>query len=549
MNRSSGTLKLRNSIIAGSSGADCQGSLAENSSNYIEDGSCSPDLSSSDGSIELGELTGSPAYHPLLDGSAAIDAGDADVCSDVDQTGKARYWGEGCDLGAFERQAGEFYVTAAYTPTNTATDTLTPTNIPTATNTATPTATATDTAMPTATNTEEELLISLQQNSDTGITVNATCSLPDAITAANTDTATGGCAAGDDADTVTLTENVLLSAHLPNIRSDITIEGNGFTIDGAGSYRILEIDSGGRLTLRGMTVANADNTNSYGCSGGAILVNGGGWLSVLNSAFIGNVSECSGGGLKLEPNATASVTNSTFSGNDAGVRGGAIHTDGHLTLTHVTISGNIARNPNGSTLAPGLRMYKGTLRVYNSLIDDESACYPKRTVVNSFIREIFSTSWYCQGSETPENNPHSGIVRLGSLTGSPAYFPLLAGSIGLEEGDPAHCTATDQLGNARPDPAGSTCDLGAVESDTRRPTETPVPSPTPAPSTPTDTDTPTQTATATATDTETETPAPSRTPEPTDTDTPTQTATATETNTATETPTPTDTATHTETKS
>ena len=50
LNRSSGTLKLRNSIIAGSTGADCQGSLAENSSNYIEDDSCSPALSSSDGS-------------------------------------------------------------------------------------------------------------------------------------------------------------------------------------------------------------------------------------------------------------------------------------------------------------------------------------------------------------------------------------------------------------------------------------------------------------------------------------------------------------------
>ena len=159
-----------------------------------------------------------------------------------------------------------------------------------------------------------------------------------------------------------------------------------------------------------------------------------------------------------------SVTNSTFSGNDAGIRGGAIHTDGHLTLTHVTISGNTARNPNGWAPAPGLRMYKGTLRVYNSLIDDESACYPRRTVVNSFIREMFSETWYCQGSEYPDNNPHSGIVRLGSLTGSPAYLPLLVGGIGLEEGDPAHCPATDQLGNARPNPAGSNCDLGAVES-------------------------------------------------------------------------------------
>ena len=94
LNRSSGTLKLRNSIIAGSSGADCQGSLAENSSNYIEDGSCSPALSSADGSIELGALTGSPAYHPLLDGSAAIDAADSTHCPAADQAGSERPTGE-----------------------------------------------------------------------------------------------------------------------------------------------------------------------------------------------------------------------------------------------------------------------------------------------------------------------------------------------------------------------------------------------------------------------------------------------------------------------
>ena len=36
------------------------------------------------------------------------------------------------------------------------------------------------------------------------ITVNDTCSLKNAITAADTDTATGGCAAGSGADTITL---------------------------------------------------------------------------------------------------------------------------------------------------------------------------------------------------------------------------------------------------------------------------------------------------------------------------------------------------------
>ena len=150
LNRSSGTLKLRNSIIAGSSGADCQGSLAENSSNYIEDGSCSPALSSADGSIELGELTGSPAYHPLLDGSVAIDAGSASHCPATDQLGTARPVGEGCDLGAHEKTEvlqislqqevvdEEATASPTATPTDTSTSTATVTETSTATATLTP---------------------------------------------------------------------------------------------------------------------------------------------------------------------------------------------------------------------------------------------------------------------------------------------------------------------------------------------------------------------------------------------------------------------------
>ena len=168
LNRSSGTLKLRNSIIAGSDGADCQGSLAENSSNYIEDGSCSPDLSSSDGSIELGELTGSPAYHPLLDGSAAIDTGSTSHCPEEDQAGTARPEGDGCDLGAQEKaevlqtslqqevvdEEATASPTATPTDTSTSTATATVTETSTATNTPSPTETSTVTASATETATE-----------------------------------------------------------------------------------------------------------------------------------------------------------------------------------------------------------------------------------------------------------------------------------------------------------------------------------------------------------------------------------------------------------
>ena len=72
------------------------------------------------------------------------------------------------------------------------------------------------------------------------ITVDSTCSLEDAITAANTDTATGGCSAGSGADTIRLTEHIVLDAALPSISSTITIEGAGsrYAIDGVDTYQI-----------------------------------------------------------------------------------------------------------------------------------------------------------------------------------------------------------------------------------------------------------------------------------------------------------------------
>ena len=73
------------------------------------------------------------------------------------------------------------------------------------------------------------------------IPVGGACTLVDAITAANTDTATGGCPAGSGADTIvlpvgstqTLTEvnnDTYGPTGLPVISSVITIEGQGSTI-------------------------------------------------------------------------------------------------------------------------------------------------------------------------------------------------------------------------------------------------------------------------------------------------------------------------------
>ena len=118
------------------------------------------------------------------------------------------------------------------------------------------------------------------------ITVNATCSLSDAITSANTDTATGGCVAGSGADTITLTGNITLSATLPNITSQITIAGASHSISGADRYRIFYVERNGDFTVNNLTLMNG-RTNG---EGGAIFNYG--TLTVNNSISVITERSC-----------------------------------------------------------------------------------------------------------------------------------------------------------------------------------------------------------------------------------------------------------------
>ena len=267
-------VSLRNSIIAGG-GKDplCTGRLASNIANFIANGSCSAPMS---GEARLGELSGAPAHHPLLDGSPALDAADARFCPDRDQLGTRRPQGDGCDLGAIEST----------------------------------TAVAAPTAVP------------------------AVCPLPDQIIAANTDTALGNCPAGNGADTIHLIRDIDLDAALPPITSEITIEGNGYTISGSGKFRIFDVD-GGALTILDMTLRDGD-----AIQGGAIRLINGARVSATNVTFSENVA-IEGGAIATESsNVRLDVSDSRFIGNRADRNGGALLADGGI----VNISGSAFRD-------------------------------------------------------------------------------------------------------------------------------------------------------------------------------------------------------------
>ena len=125
------------------------------------------------------------------------------------------------------------------------------------------------------------------------ITVDGTsCTLIDAITAANSDAPTGGCTtAGSGTDTISLppgSTQTLTSVNngsfpnengLPVVSSAIVIDGNGSTIardPAAPDFRILAVNTAGNLTLQETTITggSVSGPGTFSQSGGGVI-NGG----------------------------------------------------------------------------------------------------------------------------------------------------------------------------------------------------------------------------------------------------------------------------------
>lgn len=188
------------------------------------------------------------------------------------------------------------------------------------------------------------------------------CTLGQAILAANTDLAVGGCSAGLGIDTLVLGADLVLSAPvtsaieggpsgLPEVSSTIEIAaGAGSRIERQldlpcgsaepSAFRLLTVAAGGDLTLNGLSLRNgcvAPAEASAIASGGAVLVLPGGALEIVDCDLSANVAR--GGPEGVEPagaarggavavlGGTLAIAGSLFSENEAAGfdgRGGAV---------------------------------------------------------------------------------------------------------------------------------------------------------------------------------------------------------------------------------
>ena len=348
------------------------------------------------------------------------------------------------------------------------------------------------------------------------INVNGSCSLPNAIRAANTDAASGGCPAGSGADTINLSADIVLSASLPDVTSAITIEGGYYQISMPGTVRMVKVAATGNLRLSRVRATKSSNarysghggfienkgtlqldrsslTYSRQTEGGSIYNTG---TMTIDSSFI-RASDTTGNGGAIVNEGTATIRNSTITESLAR-EGGAIVTDngGVTTIINTTMYKNNVRPPRYYSSAVWTGFRPSQIYIYNSIMAGSSATHDCRHYTFDWVMENTYLEGGC-GVGGYNIGASSGEIKVGSLItpadGSPPYFPLLAGSVGIGAGDPARCPATDQLGNARPSPGQTKCDLGAVEvallpptatatqTATFTPTATPLHSPTPRP--------------------------------------------------------------------
>ncbi|MCY3978702.1 MAG: hypothetical protein OXG23_11445 [Chloroflexi bacterium] len=252
------------------------------------------------------------------------------------------------------------------------------------------------------------------------------CTLADHIKAANTNTAVSFCPAGASHDIIAIADDITLTESLPPITGTITIEGGGHAISGAGLFRIFDVQDGGRLTIRQLTLINGNGGSLYGGAvrleqgdthllvedstfrnntarfggaigarrqsrfGGASGARSQSSVTIRNSSFISNSAEIGGaitlaaseatvesssfrqnlarstGGAIQTYSGEIAINNSTLFSNVAGA-GGAIYVNGgDVALTHLTMLDNAASGPAGAGLRRENR--RGRLNLYNSII-------------------------------------------------------------------------------------------------------------------------------------------------------------------------------------
>ena len=200
------------------------------------------------------------------------------------------------------------------------------------------------------------------------ITVDGSCTLADAITAANSDTATGNCPAGSGADTILLNKNVSLSSALPKITTDMTIQGNkAHEVAGNGGDRIFYVDNNlKQVTFRDLVILGGEAKEGAG-----IFIGNDSTVNIEECEIYKNTATDRGAGIMIHGGSVVSILASNIHDNAAKNDGGGIYVYYAKSVTidkDAQISKNTASNGSGG----GINAQYTSLAIDNDTVIEEN---------------------------------------------------------------------------------------------------------------------------------------------------------------------------------
>ena len=330
-----------------------------------------------------------------------------------------------------------------------------------------------------------------------------TCSLRDAITAANT---TGS---GDISFAGGVTGTIQLTSELPEINVNSNNASVSITGPGPGSLAVAGVattagsrilTNNGTLSISGLTFENGNSTNSADGPGvGGAIINAA-TLSLSNMVFANNSAGANGTGGAIYNNnsSTLTVDSTTFSASSVGTgNGGAIYNESALTVTNSTFSGNTAAQgaaifTNGSASLDYSTVANNNDSARGAFFNDTGAVSTLASVTfannnnaglyndgatMTVTNNLFDVSAECAGTGCPTSGTAGNIVAstvsaLGSYGGPTQTVLPLPGSTAIcggVQGNIPSGFSTDQRGfsNAAPGSYGvANCsDSGSVQTD------------------------------------------------------------------------------------
>ena len=277
------------------------------------------------------------------------------------------------------------------------------------------------------------------------ITVSENCSLADAIRSANQSTSIGTCTAGTGGvNTIELPadEIITLSAialdgdlfspgGLPVVESNITIQGNGATIErdsgvSTPAFRLFGVSGySATLTLNSITLQNglAANDPGSGGYGGAIYFSSGADVFINDSTLSGNSSEGYGGAIYGYSAHILEINRSELSNNSTAYKGGAISSSfrtsaptAGLKIYNSLLSHNVAGDgyPGGA-----ISLYGGLVNVIaNSTVSKNTAAGGGGIYLNAGELEMINA--------TVSNNINTGYAGSLAVAGNSEYPPQVS---------------------------------------------------------------------------------------------------------------------------